>query len=155
MDKPTKKQIERAGAHHEECHRLSSLPTPDTNPIDGDKLIEATRPTEKPIKVLSKDKLEDKYCTAREVDCDGDILSPMTTEQIKECFLERCEHNDLFEQILDHEIERIQKTINESEFGGAEMMVNAGAIASLNYLKKVYWNIHNVTDSINNKTEEK
>jgi len=105
------------------------------------------------IEILSKEDLESKYCTAIETDCDGDIQYPMTTEQIKEQYLEMCDHKDKFIQLIEYKRDRLKDRLDSNTFEDKnEYLINWGIFCAYEGILNSYWNIDK---SVNHINEEK
>jgi hypothetical protein len=103
------------------------------------------------IEILSKQDLESKYCTAIEVDCDGDIQYPMDTEQIKEQYLDMCDHQDKFIQVMEYKRDRLKAKIDNGEFNDDknEYLIKWGVFCAYEGILNSYYNIDNTINHIN------
>ena len=83
---------------------------------------------------------EDKFCTAREVDCDYGYIYKMSNEQIKECYLANSIHTDKFIKGLEHQIKRTKKRLDNTSSKAPEYMLLLGMLHSFKTALDMYYN---------------
>ena len=91
-------------------------------------------------KRMTMQEAEDKFCIAREVDCDGEYIYEMSNEQIKECYLANSIHTDKFIKGLEHQIKRTKKQLDNTNSKSPEHMLLLGMLHSFRTVLNMYYN---------------
>ena len=101
------------------------------------------------IKRVSFKEAESKFCVGTFPACDGSYHAELNSKEIKEAYLVNCIHTDEFIQVLEYQVKRAKKKLNEAKENSNEYLFLLGNFIALENTIKTFYNTGNVAQSIN------